>query len=137
MGRSRHLRSGPHVLRLRVGRRAGRRLLAVTEMRRRFKGDLLGERFVRQRGVQADRLSVLLGDRFQLHIYSGRLVRRGQWHDHAMGTGKVNGSGVYTYRLTAFVGRPASVELQVWNSSGALVYDLEPAPLKSGSITIK
>ena len=53
------------------------------------------------------------------------------------GTGKVNGVAGYTYRLTAFVGTPSSLRLLVWNSAGTLVYDLEPAPLKSGSITIK
>lgn len=53
------------------------------------------------------------------------------------GTGKVNGVAGYTYRLTGFVGKPSSMQLLVWNSAGTLVYDLEPAPLNSGSITIK
>jgi hypothetical protein len=53
------------------------------------------------------------------------------------GTGKVNGVGGYTYRLSAVDGRPDSIDLKVWSPAGALVYDLEPARLKTGSITIK
>ena len=54
------------------------------------------------------------------------------------GTAEVNGAAGYTFRLVAIDGKPDALRLQVWSSSGALVYDNGAAvPLQSGSIKIK
>jgi hypothetical protein len=74
---------------------------------------------------------------FNLTANSGDWFAAANGYGTIQGTGKVNGVGGYTYRLTGEDGRPDAIDLKVWSSNGDLVYDLEPARLNSGSITIK
>jgi hypothetical protein len=74
---------------------------------------------------------------FSFTANSGDWFAAANGYGTIQGTGKVNGVGGYTYRLTGEDGRPDAIDLKVWSPNGTLIYDLEPARLNSGSITIK
>ncbi len=52
------------------------------------------------------------------------------------GSGTVNGSGSYTFQLTALDDSPDTVRIQIWDGTNTVIYDNNTSPLTNGNISI-